>query len=111
METDFTFDNTFRTQYLIWANDAAKETLGSDFCGEGGTFSPCFLMMKLFDACGWTGDSNMAAMRELYEKVDVVHDKFYRKNDEYIWELPEDTQALVDQYKKFEYYRVKDAMR
>lgn len=110
-KTDFTFDNIFRTQYLIWANDAARETLGNDFCGEGGTISPCFLMMKLFDACGWAGDSNMAAMRELYEQVDVVHDKFYQKNEEYIWELPADKQAVVDQYKKFEYYRVSDAMR
>ena len=68
-------------------------------------------MKTLFDACGWAGDSNMAAMRELYEKLDVVHAKFNRKNGEYIKTLPEDTQRLLDQYRDFEYYRTYDMLR
>ena len=49
------FYDYYATPYLIWANSAAKEVLGSDFTGEGGDFSPCFLMPKVFDLCGWTG--------------------------------------------------------
>ena len=110
-KSDQTFDNLYRTQYVIWANDAAKEVLGSEFSGEGGDFSPCFLMMRLFDECGWTGDSNMNAMRELFEHVDVIHAKLNRKDGVYLKTLPEETSALLDQYRKFEYYRAYDAMR
>ena len=49
------FYDYYATPYLIWANSAAKEVLDSDFTGEGGDFSPCFLMPKVFDLCGWTG--------------------------------------------------------
>lgn len=51
------FYQYYSTPYLIWANSAAKETLGQDFRGEGGDFSPCFLMPELFEQCGWTGPS------------------------------------------------------
>lgn len=109
--TNDAFDNMYRTQYLIWANDAAREALGNDFTGFGGDFSPCFLMLKLFDACGWAGDGNMAAMRELYEYVDVIHAKGYRKDGRYQAELSEEAKRLVAQYHNFEYYRMKDAVR
>ena len=109
--TNDAFDNTYRTQYVIWANDAAKEVLGNDFTGSGGDFSPCFLMMKLFDACGWSGDGNMAAMRELYQYVDVIHEKGYRKNGSYMRELPEEGKKLLEQYCNIQYYRMHDAQR
>ena len=110
-KTGQAFDNTYRTQYVIWANPAAREQLGVEFCGFTGDFSPCYLMMTLFDACGWAGDSNMAAMRELYAEAEVIHNQGCRKNGKYLREVPERTQALIDQYRNFEYYRVHDAMR
>ena len=110
-KTDQSFDNMYRTQYVIWANDAAKEVLGSDFSGYGGSFSPCFLMMRLFDACGWTGDGNIGAMRELYPYVDVIHEKFCQKDGWTIKEMPAETKALVDQFRHIEYYRMHDALR
>ena len=66
------FYNYYCTQYTIWANDAAKEILGNDFRGEGETLSPCFLMMKLFDLCGWEGPGYLQAERELFKTVTVV---------------------------------------
>ena len=68
-------------------------------------------MLKLFDACGWAGDGNMAALRELYTCVDVIHAKGNRKDGQYISELSEEAQALLDRYARFQYYRVHDAMR
>ena len=53
------FRNYYATPYLIWANRASKEVLGADFTGDGGDFSPCFLMTRLFDACGWAGPGYM----------------------------------------------------
>ena len=51
--TEEGFYNYYGTRYLIWANDAAKETLNNDFTGEGPDVSPCFLMNVLFEQCGW----------------------------------------------------------
>ena len=109
--TNDAFANTYQTQYVIWANTAAREVLGLDYSGWGGAFSPCFLMMKLFDICGWEGDGNMAAMRELFAQMDVIHVKGIRKAGVNVEPLSEEAQALLDQYKRFQYYRMHDAMR
>ena len=46
------FRNYYATPYLIWANRAAKEVLARTSPATAATFSPCFLMTRLFDACG-----------------------------------------------------------
>ena len=67
------FYQYYSTPYLIWANSAAKETLGRDFQGEGGDFSPCFLMPELFEQCGWTGPSFLQLAQEVREVTPLVH--------------------------------------
>jgi len=67
------FYNRFSTPYLIWANDGAKKTLGFDFTGDGGSFSPCFLMGELFRLCSWEGEGHMRALREFMAGVDIVN--------------------------------------
>ena len=67
------FRNYYSTPYLIWANRAAKEVLGADFAGDGGDFSPCFLMMRLFDECGWTGPGYMQLSRAMRDITPLVH--------------------------------------
>ncbi len=105
-----------RTPYLIWANDAAKAALGSEVRGEGGEFSPCYLMLKLFDACGWTGDAYMQALREAYPQADMISPKLkhYRSNGRltgYFDHLPETVQETIEDLRIMSYYRMKDAMR
>ena len=105
-----------RTPYLIWANEAAKRALGSDFTGEGGEFSPCYLMMKLFDACGWTGDAYMQALREAYPLVDMISPrlKHYRSGGRLSSDLesfPPEVVAAVERLRTMSYYRMRDAMR
>ena len=46
------FYNYYSTPYVIWANEAAKETADSDFTGQGDSISACFLMEQLFELCG-----------------------------------------------------------
>ena len=65
--------NYYTTPYLIWANRAAKEVLGADFTGDGGDFSPCFLMMRLFDECGWAGPGYMQLSRAMRDISPLVH--------------------------------------
>ncbi|MDR2357581.1 MAG: LTA synthase family protein [Oscillospiraceae bacterium] len=72
-ETEEGFYNRYTTPYIIWANDAAKAVLGNDFTGEGGDFSPCFLMNKLFELCSWGGDRYMKASNALMAYTDVIN--------------------------------------
>lgn len=71
-EAEDSFRRRYETDYLIWANDAAKEVLGNDFVGQGPTISPCYLMNLTFDLCGWEGPAFMQAMDEIREVFPVV---------------------------------------
>ena len=66
------FLNYYSTRYYIWANDAAKAVTGNDFVGEGEAISPCFLMSKVFDLCGWEGPAYMQAMRTVSQRLPVI---------------------------------------
>ena len=71
------FIDYYSTEYLIWANDAAKQLLGIDLAGkEGPMISPCYLMNVLFDALGWDcGSSYLNAMDDFMEIFPVVSSK------------------------------------
>jgi hypothetical protein len=71
--TDEGFINYYSTPYIIWANDAAKRVTGNDFTGDGGSFSPGFLMGELFKLCSWEGEAYMQALRELQASVDIIN--------------------------------------
>lgn len=105
-----------RTPYVIWANDAAKRTLGRDVTGEAGEFSPCYLMLKVFDACGWTGDAYMQALREAYPEISLISPRLnlYRGDGfftGYPDRLPEAAKYSVESLRIMSYYRMRDAMR
>ena len=102
------FYNYYGTPYLIWANSAAKEVLGQSFSGEGGDFSPCFLMPKLFDMCGWEGPAFMQLSRQMREITPLIHARSLFLSDG----LPTDTLGPeADQfYRNYlcaQYYREK----
>ena len=81
--TDESFLTYYSTEYLIWANDAAKEKLGVDFAGEGPMISPCFLMNQLFDLCGWQGPSYMKFSRTIQAMTPVMttNNRFLEKGE------------------------------
>lgn len=100
------FENYYATPYLIWANSAAKETLGRDFVGEGGDFSPCFLMGQVFDACGWEGSGFMQLQREIRKITPLLHVQgLYLQEGALTDELSTSGQEAVDAYRWAEYYR------
>lgn len=74
-ETEESFYNYYDTEYLIWANDAARKKLGTEMAGEGPSISPCFLMNVLFDACGWAGPSYRKLSDRVRELLPVVSTK------------------------------------
>ena len=100
------FYDYYATPYLIWANSAAKEVLGSDFTGSGGDFSPCFLMPKVFDLCGWTGPGFMQLARQVREITPLVHERGLYLSDGQITDaLPQGQQDFVDRFLWAEYWR------
>lgn len=101
------FLNYYGTRYLIWANDAAKQALGSDFTGEGPDISPFLLMNELFTLCGWDGPAPMQAARALKDYVPVVSTAgYYIENGQLTTALSTVARAAIDLYRSADaYYR------
>lgn len=101
------FYNYWSTRYLIWANDAAKEALGTDLVGQGPDVSPCFLMNVLFDQLGWQGDAYMQAVRPCWQELPVIHASgvCLTQNRGMTTELTEDQAELVRRFQFLQYYR------
>lgn len=71
--TEESFRNYYATEYLFWANDAAKAVLGTDLVGQGPEISPCFLMNVLFEQLGWDGPGFMKLTNEIKAQLPVLH--------------------------------------
>lgn len=99
------FTNYYSTPYLIWANDAAKEQLGTTFRGEGPIISPCFLMDVLFEQCGWQGNDFMQLARQLRAQVPVVHSSGrFIEDGQFTDTLSAENAALYQQFNFAQYY-------
>ena len=100
------FENYYGTPYLIWANSAAKDTLGRDFVGYGGDFSPCFLMAEVFDACGWEGSGFMQTQRHIRDITPLLHVQgLYLDGGQLTDRLYTTEMETLDVYRWAEYYR------
>ena len=100
------FYNYYATPYAIYANSAAKRALGADFTGDGGDFSPCYLMQRVFDECGWEGSAFMQLQREMYDVTPLLHTRgWFLKDGALTGSLSEDEFALYHRYLYAQYYR------
>jgi hypothetical protein len=107
-ETEDGFYNRYTAPYVIWANDAAKSVLGNDFTGEGGDFSPCFLMNKLFGLCSWGGDRYMKAANALMAYTDVINTptNYFRQRDGVLTDtLTGAAEKMYNNFRIIEYHR------
>ena len=103
--TEDGFYNYYSTDYVFWANDAAKAITGNDFTGEGETISANYLMNLLFEQLGWEGSGYMKYTDELRQIVPVVNTKgYYMENGQITTDLSESAAQAVEQYKNVEYY-------
>ena len=107
LTSEESFYNMYSTPYLIWANDAAKNATGGDFAGDGGSFSPCFLMNRIFECLRWEGDGYMQAANELREYIDVINSAtgLFRENGNPTLTLSEEGKSRYNTFKKIEYLR------
>ena len=101
------FRNYYSTRYMIWANEAAKQTLGNDFTGEGPDVSPCFLMNLLFEQCGWGGGSEyMQLTSEVMAETTVAHSYgYYLENGSLTSTPSEAVSSAMRKLKIAQYYR------
>ncbi|MBR7179496.1 MAG: LTA synthase family protein [Oscillospiraceae bacterium] len=103
------FYNYYATPYLIWANDAAKAVLGSDFVGQGPDISPCFLMNVLFEQCGWEGPGFMQLTDAVLAETSVLHaTNRYLVDGQLTDTLTESQQKLVQDMLHTQYYLTQD---
>ena len=97
----------YSTQYVIWANDAAKQVTGNDFTGQGPDLSPNYLMNEIFDLCGLKGSAYMQATEDLRRTLPVVT-TIGRYSDQGTIvptaNLSEEGQAALDSFRALEYY-------
>ncbi len=100
------FYNYYSTPYIIWANDAAKAATGGSFTGEGGDFSPTFLMDRLFEECGWGRSGFMALTHELYAHVDIMNTETdsFRVAGELTKTPTGEALGLLEDYRIAQYY-------
>ncbi|MDR2502123.1 MAG: LTA synthase family protein [Oscillospiraceae bacterium] len=99
--------NRYATPYIIWGNDAARAMFGDVFKGDGGDFSPGFLMNRLFGLLGWRGDGHMNAMDKLRARVPVVNSATgtFIENGALTNELTRLAQTLLTDARVMDYYR------
>lgn len=71
--TEEGFLNYYSTRYLILANSAAKKVTGNTFKGEGETISVSFLMNKVFELCGYSGNEYMQFTSDIMKEKAVIH--------------------------------------
>lgn len=99
------FYNYYATPYVIYANQAARDLLGSDFAGDGGDFSPCFLMARVFDECGWEGPGLMQLQREMREVSPLMSSNGWRmQNGQLTMELEGAAEDENERYLRAQYY-------
>ncbi len=105
VSTDEGFYNYYSTPYFIWANDAAREALGQDCVGDGGDIGPYFLMNKVFELCGWTGDEMMQASNDLLDAgITMVSSavEVYCEIGQLVDTLSEEGQTALDKFLAFQ---------
>lgn len=99
------FYNYYATPYVIYANQAARDLLGNDFAEPGGDFSPCFLMAKVFDECGWEGPGLMQLQREMREFSPLMSSNGWRmQNGQLTMELDGTAEDENGRYLRAQYY-------
>lgn len=102
------FMNYYSTEYIMVANDAAKQLTGNDFVGEGPVTSPCFLMNLLFEQLGWDGPSYMQYTDSVREKIAAINDVGIIDSDgNFVLHsrMDEETRSAVYEYMYAQYYR------
>ena len=99
------FLNYYETDYVIWANDAAKKKLKNDFKGKGPDIGPYYLMNEIFKQCGWKGNSFMKLSDRLMSITPLISDQgVYLIDGKITSKMPEKGREALKNYNNAQYY-------
>ena len=105
LETDEGFYQHYSTPYVIWANDAAKQVLGSDFVGDGPAIGTNYLMNLFFEQAGYTGNAYTQYTTQLMHEFQDVHNTGICLSDgQVLRELTPEQQERIDEFLDVQYY-------
>lgn len=100
------FYNYYATPYVIIMPIKRRETCSATTLpSPGGDFSPCFLMAKVFDECGWEGPGLMQLQREMREVSPLMSSNGWRmQNGQLTMELDGTAEDENGRYLRAQYY-------
>lgn len=102
--TEEGFLNYYETPYIVWGNEAAKQSLDRDFLGKGEDISPNFLMGEVFQYLGWKGNEYLQYTNELKDSIPVLNKLYFKENGTYTDELSPKNEEIYKNYINVEYY-------
>ena len=101
------FMNYYSTEFLVWANDAAKRVTGDVYSGRGQAISAGYLFPSVFDLLGWEGSSYCAYLNECRSTLPVVTSNgYYIFNNEFVIPsaCPEVLKSQIDELSAVQKY-------
>lgn len=98
--------NYYKTPFIIYGNQMAKEMFGKDFKSDAGIMSPQFLMNYLMKYLEIEGDEYNQYVTDLTEDLFVSGEGIYNFNGEFKTELNTDEAEKIREYFEVQYYRV-----
>lgn len=100
------FRNFFNTPYVVYANDAAKKRLKTQFPAQAPTISPMYLLPNIFKHAGWQGNQYMQVLNKMEKTIPVfgLSKDLYR--GQFVGEdtLPADVKKQIEQFKITQFY-------
>lgn len=96
--------NRYRTPYVIWANDKAKEVTRNEFVGEGPTLSPQYLMGYAFDQMGLEGPKTMQIKRNEFPDISVFNTSYTKKGSDLIPTVTDKIKPTMHKLLSVDYY-------
>ena len=103
--TEEGFLNRYSTEYVIWANPAAKEKLNKFSVGHGETISAGYLFPLLFRQLGWKGDAYSQYLMERMESLPAITTNgCYYENGAFTDSLTENGKRVLKEAEMLQYY-------
>lgn len=98
------YANKYRTPYIVWANDKAKEVTGDEFVGNGPTLSPQYLMVHILNRLGIGGPRYMQIKNNELKSVSIYNKSYTKVSDEYIPTQSIKGLKISDKINSLDYY-------
>lgn len=100
------------TPYIIWGNDKAKELInlqgGTIITGQGKDISSNYLGLELLKYINMDLPPFFNFIDALKEKINIITQNYYYIENKFYTQLPEEFEGLINDYKIWEYYNLKE---